>query len=202
VKEKNRRITRSELCNQLRGEVAHLSATYDLTTETTSAQLAGSTAARYVAFGGMQAKLAVIGAIGSGIEVDTQRIEIPDDAPEYVRSKVAAAYLGRAVGTLAQWSTRSNGPFAPYKQGRAVVWKVSEIRDYLTRTPKAKPRGAMPADLTDGERAALAHMVASDGGTLVRRGLAALVWVKGYAALAATPDGAALVDVINAESAG
>lgn len=57
---------------------------------------------------------------------------------EYLRRKEAAAFLGLATSTLANWASAGKGPVY-YKVGRIPVYDVSDLRRFAR---EVRPLGA------------------------------------------------------------
>jgi predicted DNA-binding transcriptional regulator AlpA len=61
----------------------------------------------------------------------------------WLRPRHAAAFLGVAVATLADWRYKGNGP--PFKRlGRAVVYDLAEINAWMEQQPSFTSTTAVP----------------------------------------------------------
>lgn len=150
MKTDNGRLQRRALIETLTASALVIAAEHGFTEATTIDEVPETD--RAVAFGRYRETLDIIGRIkstasgrdGAGLEPRP----MPDDVAEYVATSEAAEYLGRKEATLMQWSTRGNGPFAPYKSpsGR-LMWSTKDIRAYVLSPPvKKNPRSSKTSE--------------------------------------------------------
>jgi predicted DNA-binding transcriptional regulator AlpA len=88
--------------------------------------------------------------VGSGVggfkEIDnmnTNGSAMPGPGARWLRPRAAAAFLGVAVATLADWRCKGQGP--PFKRlGRAVVYDLAEINAWMEQQPSFTSTTAAP----------------------------------------------------------
>jgi predicted DNA-binding transcriptional regulator AlpA len=75
--------------------------------------------------------------------MNTNGSAMPGPGARWLRPRAAAAFVGVAVGTLADWRHEGKGP--PFKRlGRAVVYDLAEINAWMEQQPSFTSTTAVP----------------------------------------------------------